>query len=580
MRYTHGKRTNSELCILLRSLPVLRRVRNQVFLSLVGWTICCWIAGAYGLAEQAETSDAAEQRRHKYESYALTHAGDPEKGRWVFQHDPRAKCKTCHRVGDDGGAAGPELTWIGGKFDRPHLIESLLEPSRQIVEGYRSVVLVTADGQSVTGILTQESHETLQIVDAESKLLTLPARDIEQRRTSKVSLMPEGLATQLSLQQFADLVAYLESLRDAGNSPGAAVAGPVRVPPGFRVQVVATGLSGATALEVLPDSRLLVCEQAGTVRVIMRDRLLDQPFVTLPVDSSWERGVLGVTVDPSFPAQPYVYVCWVARDPYPHHRISRFTASGNVAAPDSEVVLLVGDDQGNLGGNVPAGHQGGALHFGSDGKLYVAIGEQTAELPAQRLDTLQGKMLRLNRDGSIPADNPFVEQACGKYRAIWAIGCRNPFTFAFDKITGRMWINDVGGKFEEINPGVRGANYGWPLEDHGPTSRPDLTDPIHFYPQASIAGGDFSGTSVKWPAEYRRRYFFADFVHGWIKTLDPDHPETAEDFATGLRRPVDLRFAGDGTLYVLLRNAWVIDNKFTGGTSSLMRISPVEPGGH
>src|SRR5207253_413947 len=106
----------------------------------------------------------------------------------------------------------------------------------------------------------------------------------------------------------------------------------------------------------------------------------------------------------------------------PHHCISRFTERDNVAVADSEVVLLEGDDQTKLGGAQPAGHQGGHLHFGKDGKLYVGIGEQTAGAPSQKLDTFQGKILRIDADGSIPKDNPFFEKANGKYRAIWAIG--------------------------------------------------------------------------------------------------------------------------------------------------------------
>src|SRR5207245_1730129 len=125
----------------------------------------------------------------------------------------------------------------------------------------------------------------------------------------------------------------------------------------------------------------------------------------------WERGLIGVALDPDFKTNGHVYVNYVADEPYPHHRISRLTARGDVAAPGSEVVLLEGDDQRRLGGTVPAGHQGGALHFGADGKLYIAIGDQTAGEPAQRLDTFQGKLLRINPDGSIPVDNPFVTRA-------------------------------------------------------------------------------------------------------------------------------------------------------------------------
>ncbi len=118
---------------------------------------------------------------------------------------------------------------------------------------------------------------------------------------------------------------------------------------------------------------------------------------------------------------------------------------------------------GKFGGKVPAGHQGGALHFGPDGKLYIAIGEQTSGMPAQKLDTFLGKILRINSDGSIPSDNPLRSKTQGKYQAIWAYGCRNPFTFAFRKSDGLMLINDVGGKSEEVNVGRAGANYGWPV---------------------------------------------------------------------------------------------------------------------
>jgi glucose/arabinose dehydrogenase len=325
-------------------------------------------------------------------------------------------------------------------------------------------------------------------------------------------------------------------------------------------------------METLVDGRILVCEQTGTLRVVRDGKLLTEPMLRLAVDTHWERGLIGVTVDPDFPREPYLYICYVSSEPYPHHVISRFTIDGDRAVPDSEKILLQGDDQRKLGGKVPAGHQGGALHFGADGKLYIGIGEQTAETPAQWLDTLQGKILRLNRDGSIPSDNPFLDKTSGKYQAIWALGLRNPFTFAVRPTTGELFINDVGGKNEEINRGLAGANYGWPAVDHGPTTDAQFRGPAYYYPQASIAGGDFCPSSSAWPAHWRGRYFFADFVQGWIKTLGPDKPQDVTQLASGLSRPVDLRFGGNGSLYVLLRNAWVIDDKFQSGTSALLEI--------
>ena len=509
--------------------------------------------------------------QNAYQQHALTERGDVDNGRKLFLDEKRTKCGTCHQVSGKGGKVGPDLSKIGGKFDRPHLIESLLEPSRQIVEGYRTSNVLTKDGKAFVGIIKDEKSDSFAIEDAEGKRTEFKRSDIEVVRKNDVSLMPKDLAATLSKAEFVDLVAYLETLRTGSNNKfGAGISGPIQVPEGFKVETVATGLTGATALETLDDGRVLICEQPGSLRVIKNGRLLDEPMLEIEVENNWERGLIGVTVHPDFPVQPYLYVCYVKSEPYSHHRISRFRVRGDVAIAKSEKILLRGDDQSTLGGHVPAGHQGGGMHFGRDGKLYIGIGEQTAGQPAQELNTLQGKILRINDDGSIPTDNPLLKETSGKYQAIWAYGCRNPFTFAIEPGSGEMLINDVGGKFEEINRGVAGANYGWPTLDHGFSDKQGFVGPIHVYPQSSINGGDFAPASLGAP--YHGRYFFADFVHGWIKTIDPSAPKKAAKFVSGLRRPVDLRFANDGSLYVLLRNAWVVDGKFERDTGSLLRI--------
>jgi uncharacterized repeat protein (TIGR03806 family) len=348
------------------------------------------------------------------------------------------------------------------------------------------------------------------------------------------------------------------------------------LPDDFAETIVVRNLSGATGMAVAPDGRVFLCEQTGALRVVKDGKLLPEPFVRLAVDSTWERGLIGVALDPAFPRKPHVYLCHVAARPYPHHRVSRFTARGNVAVPGSEVVLLKGDDQRKLGGAVPAGHQGGPIAFGPDGKLYVAIGEQTAGDPAQRLDTFQGKLLRINADGTIPADNPFPGKTRGKYRAIWALGLRNPFGLAFQGRTGRLYINDVGGSlWEEINEGKAGANYGWPLAE-GAAGRASLVDPVHAYDRSvgrCITGGTFYDPPRRqFPDRYRGRYFFCDYMDGWVRVLDPARPGQSELFARGLRGPVDLRVAPDGSLYVLERNAWVKDDQFRTATGVLRRI--------
>src|SRR5262249_33295487 len=157
-----------------------------------------------------------------------------------------------------------------------------------------------------------------------------------------------------------------------------------------------------------------------------------------------ERGLLGVAFDPDFATNQFVYVYHTVPGSPPHNRVSRFTANGDVAASGSEVPIL---DLDNLSG--ATNHNGGAIHFGPDGKLYVDVGENADASNSQSLDNRLGKVLRINPDGSIPSDNPtsfpgISGSPTGANRAIWAVGLRNPFTFAFQPGTGRLFINDVG----------------------------------------------------------------------------------------------------------------------------------------
>src|SRR5205085_4715775 len=134
-------------------------------------------------------------------------------------------------------------------------------------------------------------------------------------------------------------------------------------------------------------------------------------------------------------------------------------------------------------------HNGGALHFGADGDLYVAAGENANAPNAQTLTNLLGKLLRIAPDGSIPTSNPFYTAATGVNRAIWALGLRNPFTFSVEPGTGRIFINNVGeNTWESIDEGSAGANYGWPdCEGNCTVSNPNYTDPLFEYHHGSAA---------------------------------------------------------------------------------------------
>jgi glucose/arabinose dehydrogenase len=339
------------------------------------------------------------------------------------------------------------------------------------------------------------------------------------------------------------------------------------LPTNFSESQIANGLTNATAMAFAPDGRLFVCQQGGQLRVIKNGALLATPFVTLTVDSAGERGLLGVAFDPDFATNQFVYVYYTATTPATHNRVSRFTANGDVALGASEVAIL---DLNNLSG--ATNHNGGAIHFGPDGKLYIAVGENANSANSQTVGNLLGKILRINSDGTIPSDNPttfpgIAGSPSGINRAIWSVGLRNPYTFTFQPNSGRMFINDVGqSTWEEINDGIAGSNYGWSLCEGACTPpNANFRDPLFQYGHGTsattgcaITGGAFyNPTTVNFPSDYVGKYFYAEFCSGWIRRFDPA-TGTATAFATGIANPVDLIVTADGSLYYLARDAGAV----------------------
>ena len=333
------------------------------------------------------------------------------------------------------------------------------------------------------------------------------------------------------------------------------------LPTGFVETTVASGIPSPTAMAIAPNGRIFVCSQTGALRVIKNGALLATPFVTLSVDSVGERGLLGVAFDPHFTLNQYIYLYYtVPGTPVtpPHNRVVRFTANGDVVLPGSRVILLELDPL-----STATNHNGGALHFGPSGNLYIAVGDNAKGSNSQNLSNLLGKILRISPDGTIPPDNPFVQSTTARHE-IWAFGLRNPFTFAFRETTNLMYINDVGqSTWEEIDLGQAGANYGWPATE-GPTTNPAYKSPIYYYGHSdgcAITGGAFySPTTPNFPSSYVGKYFFGDFCSGFIRMLNPATNQ-ATDFITGASQPVDIQVGDDGSLYYLAR-----------GTSSVMKV--------
>lgn len=341
--------------------------------------------------------------------------------------------------------------------------------------------------------------------------------------------------------------------------------------PPLRQEVVARGFDSPVSFAFAPDGRAFVCEQAGRVRVVKRGRLLARPLLAVPARASFEDGLLGVACDPDFARNGFVYVCWTDSVPAPREVIERWQVRGDTAVRASRTRLV------ELDPRVNRVHVGGTLRFGPDGRLWLGTGDDDRGEAAQSLRSTAGKLLRFERDGSIPADDPFVRLASGARAAIWARGLRNPFSFDFDPATGAPWVNDVGGdRFEEVNVAERGGNFGWPaFEGRGGDAR--FRDPVFAYSHAAgcaITGGAFVRSGA-YGSAWRGRYVFAEYCAGELRALDPAAPDTATTFArTAVAGPVDLRWGPDGALWYLACGAALAVGGPGTASGALVRLRP------
>jgi|GEM_PF-3037860 len=366
------------------------------------------------------------------------------------------------------------------------------------------------------------------------------------------------------------------------------------LPTGFSEAVMASGLTSPTAMEFSPDGKLFVAEQGGTMEVWQNGKQVQANFfANTPITTSTvvERGLLGIAFDPKFSTNRFVYVYYTTTATDHHNRVSRFSANatGDLALAGSEDVIMELDAHG--AGN----HNGGAMHFGPDGMLYIATGDNATGINAQTVTNRHGKILRIDLSGDdfpsdtgqdykIPTGQPTsfrVRQSDGTFvtatttgvnRSIWALGLRNPFTFAFQNGTGRLFINDVGqNTWEEIDEGAAGKNYGWSTTegDFTQTTFPDFTRPFYTYDHDgvepngyAITGGTFyNPTTLQFPTTYAGDYFFADFGSNKIWNIDLTS-KTVTEFASDASAPVDLKVDAAGNLYYLART-----------TGQVMRVS-------
>jgi len=316
-------------------------------------------------------------------------------------------------------------------------------------------------------------------------------------------------------------------------------------------------LAFPTNMAFLPDGTLLFTEkETGNVRVVAPDgRLVDQPFITLPVIGDAERGLLGIAVHPDFEREPWVYL--YRSDPRDGlNRLVRVRAAGPVAEGQPETLL---DGISAVAGY----HNGGDLAFGADGTLFVALGEAHEADRAQDETDIGGKIARLTAAGDVPPDNPF-----GPDNPVWSIGHRNSFGLCVDPATGTLWETENGPDVDdEVNVIEPGGNYGWPTVT-GISDEDEFIDPLLVFRDTialtgcAVAGGDL------WFGSFDGRL--------WRVPASADAAVDAEEIARFPAGVTDVLLGPDDALYVATADSiWTLRLEgMSGSTPTPTRTLP------
>jgi uncharacterized protein (TIGR03382 family) len=388
----------------------------------------------------------------------------------------------------------------------------------------------------------------------------------------------------------------------------------------FRIDTFVGSLGQITDFRFLPDGRVVITQKTGEVMVRRTDGSVVQAG-SFAVDTDSEKGLLGVEIHPQFSTNGRLFF-YASDGPSTanKHRVHSIVLRADSTLDTTTDLILLQNLMG------PANHDGGALAIGPDGKLYVGVGDTgcNSGLPPPPplsnignyigtcLATANGKILRINVDGSIPSDNPLAapgvmvphcDGTCGgapdptnitstPRTEIWSWGFRNPFRFTFDPVTNFLWVGDVGEvSYEEVDLVTKGQHYGWPYREGG-VGEPnticdnlgpggvgaDCIDPKYFCKHnsaagnfdancESITGGTFI-TTPSWPASFRGLYFFGDNVYGSVWSLTPNAnrdgfvPNPRSDFGSGFGTVTRFLAGPDGQLYV------------SNLEGSILRISP------
>jgi len=321
------------------------------------------------------------------------------------------------------------------------------------------------------------------------------------------------------------------------------------------VEELATGLNHPWGLAFLPDGRLLVTEREGRLRVLALDNKLSAPLQGVPeVYASGQGGLLDVALDPDFVANRIIYLSYSERG---DGGASSVFARGTLSDTGVSGLKVIFRQEPKVSGG---GHFGGRIVFSRQGHVFLTTGDRQKFDPAQDLGSHIGKIIRLNRDGSVPKDNPFVGRA-GVKPEIWSYGHRNIQGAAIEPATGALWTIEFGPRGgDELNRPEPGKNYGWPLVSWGnhydgedipdPPTRPDLVDAVKYWTPVISPSGMIFYNGAMFP-QWKGNLLIAGLSSESLTRLKIEGGKVTEEERIAMGERIrDVEQGPDGSIYV------------------------------
>ena len=527
-----------------------------------------------------------------YRKHAMSRDGNPVAGEKLFSAK-KTQCTLCHTTDGSGRMAGPDLAAAGDKFSREDLIRSILEPSANIMTGYSLSVITTKDNQILSGTLKHSSREKLVIAGPGDIRHRLAKSDIKDLSTSPVSMMPSNLYATLSKDEFSNLIAYLEKLKDQSlterttqGTPAKIekLAKPIQLLPFFGQSL---GLQKPVWFGEHPsiDNLFVVMEKSrARISILERDdngRELHSTFLEIPqeVYVTNDEGLLGLAFHPNFSENRRYYFMHEIKDgPRRGMMIGERIANENLRKDSGKPTRQVLEFE-----VATQFHHGGGLEFGPDGFLYIGVGDggpqEDPHGHAQDLSDYSGKLLRIDVDDQkggksygIPRDNPFINHENHEVLPeIFAYGLRQPWRFSFDPANGELWVGDVGqNRFEEIAIVRAGENHGWNVYEgfelfstRYRKEKNEYTPPVISFRRkhgVSITGGYVIRTETEKPSSFDGVYICADYQSRRIWGIRHENRKlkTIREIGTCPDRLVSFGQDRSGNIYAVGYNKGII----------------------